>query len=86
VLLGYRVRMATPDTVMTGSLNGIWINKLVILEAPPEIWPKWFRDGNLSRLMPSILTTDFSKVEYWFVHRGDPIRQIGATQYIGQRY
>lgn len=90
VLLGYRVMMATPDTVQRGALNGISINKIVFLDAPDYVWPGWFRahgqPPHLPWAMPRLMTTDFSKAQWWHVHRVTGIYQIGETKYIGRRY
>jgi hypothetical protein len=65
VLLGYRVRLATPYD----RLWGFWITKLVLLEGP-------YRTQDWSRIQDAVVQTELrgGRVETYNIYRGqDPI-------------
>lgn len=72
VLLGYRVRLATVDSVSRGALRGLYISKLVILDGISQA-----RDFHIAYNEARVcLALSGGKVETYRVHRGsDPVVQ-----------
>ena len=68
VLLGYRVRMMTPND----RIRGLRVKKLIILDGP-------YTPEQKRQLMDAAFMVEFweiGKIEIWHVHRGEGIWRI----------
>lgn len=74
VLLGYRVRLTTIDSVRSGHTRGLRIDKIVVLEGPEMYETRALQAVREIRF--SQVGAYFPKVEWYRVHRGsDPVVQ-----------